>query len=82
MQTYEFNIVADFLPYIINGDATTFDYWGDFETQEHIDWWLDKNTKELGSGHYSVSDEWGESFSICDITGVYGNCVVLQYTVM
>lgn len=82
MQVYKFTIAADFLPYIINGDATTFDYWGDFKTPEHIDWWLAKNTKELGSGHYSVPDDCSENFTTCDITGVYGNCVTIEYVVL
>lgn len=83
MQVFEFNIAADYLPYIINGDASIFDYFGDDELQEHLDWWLDKNTRDLGAGHYSVTEEeYSDNFKTCDITGSFANCVTITYTVM
>lgn len=89
MMVYEFTIAADYLPYIINGDASIFDYFGDYagEEQEHLDWWLDKNTNELGVGHYSpvieCSDgELIDGFMTCDVTGAYCNCVLVEYVVM
>lgn len=84
MEIYKFNVCADYVPYIINGDATIFDYYDIYadEEHEHLDWWLDKNTRELGVGHYGLADDSSAEFRLCDVTGVYGNCVTITYTVM
>ena len=92
IDTYDFNVCNDFIVYIINNDASIFDYSGNSNDQHMVDEWLKTTTEgiksEYGSRlisyHWSVGSDANDTtyFKRCDITGLYADCINLKLNVL
>lgn len=81
MKTRELYIGSVYLAYLINGDASVFDYYDDEVSQSLLDDLEHDLYTELGAGHFDVDYDSFESttFRRCDATGAYMECALVRY---
>lgn len=80
----ELYIGVDYIPYLINGDASIFDYYNDDSAQGLIDDLTHELYHELGDGHFEVVYDCGgaimlRDFKHCDATGDLTDCALVNY---
>lgn len=84
MVKHTIQVGVDYVPYIVNGDATLFDYYGLPELQAHIDAFVNGLVERFGVGHFEQRFDCGGAipltgFCKCDATGDLTDCAVLSY---